>query len=151
VRGVRLWRISNFSDLSGEGGLLASGRWHSKGRRVVYLADHPASALTEVLVHLEIDVEDMPSHYQLLAIDVADGIASEAVEIADLHADWHQDHATTQARGDRWLAECGTLLLSVPSAITPFTRNWLFNPLHAHAGQARIADAWRVPFDPRLF
>jgi hypothetical protein len=93
----------------------------------------------------------MPSHYQLLAIDLPDDVASDSIEIADLHADWHQDRAMTQARGDGWLAEGRTLLMGVPSAITPFTRNWLFNPLHADAQKAHIADIWRVPFDPRLF
>jgi RES domain-containing protein len=26
---------------------MASGRWHSQGKRIVYLADHPSSALLE--------------------------------------------------------------------------------------------------------
>ena len=63
---MRLWRISNHASLTGEGGLYASGRWHTRGQRVVYLADHPASALLEVMVHLEIDAEDLP-----LALSVA--------------------------------------------------------------------------------
>ena len=74
---TRLWRISNHASLSGDGGLYASGRWHTRGRRVVYLADHPASALLEVMVHLEIDAEDLPTHYQLLGVDVPDDLASE--------------------------------------------------------------------------
>ena len=45
---MRLWRISDFADLAGEGGLLVSGRWHSRGRRIVYLSDHPATALIEI-------------------------------------------------------------------------------------------------------
>ena len=50
---MELWRISNYADLSGAGdGLLAAGRWHTRGRRIVYLADHPASALLEMLVHM---------------------------------------------------------------------------------------------------
>ena len=71
---MRLWRISNHASLSGDGGLYASGRWHTRGRRVVYLADHPASALLEVMVHLEIDAEDLPTHYQLLGVEVPDGL-----------------------------------------------------------------------------
>ncbi|HXH47142.1 MAG TPA: RES family NAD+ phosphorylase [Bradyrhizobium sp.] len=56
---MRIWRISNFDDLSGIGGLKTDGRWHDRGRHVVYAADHPASALLEVMVHLEIDVEGL--------------------------------------------------------------------------------------------
>jgi RES domain-containing protein len=50
---MELWRISNYADLSGAGGLRAAGRWHSQGKRIVYLADHPSSALLEMLVHLD--------------------------------------------------------------------------------------------------
>ena len=70
---MRLWRISNHADLSGEGGRRVGGRWHERGRPVVYLSEHPALALLENLVHLEIDSEDLPSGYQLLTVDVPDG------------------------------------------------------------------------------
>ncbi|WP_244609078.1 RES family NAD+ phosphorylase [Bradyrhizobium sp. SUTN9-2] len=81
---MRIWRISNFDDLSGIGGLKADGRWHDRGRHVVYAADHPASALLEVMVHLEIDVEDLPTSYQLLRIDVPDNLAVEKVSLSDI-------------------------------------------------------------------
>jgi RES domain-containing protein len=60
-----LWRILNYADLSGLGGLRAAGRWHSQGRRIVYLADHPSSALLEMLVHLDRSL--IPSTYQFTA------------------------------------------------------------------------------------
>src|SRR4026209_2393149 len=100
---MRLWRISNHATLSGEGGLYAAGRWHTRGRRVVYLADHPASALVEVMVHLEIDAEDLPAHYQLLGIDVPDDVASTALAENELPDGWQQGSALTRAHGDRWL------------------------------------------------
>src|SRR5437867_964460 len=101
---MRFWRISNFADLSGDGGLLAAGRWYSRGRRVVYLADHPASALVEVLVHLEIDPEDMPDSYQLLAIDIPDDIVSEEIKSERLSGRWWENSGTTRTLGDDWLA-----------------------------------------------
>src|SRR5450432_3498136 len=100
---MRLWRISNHANLSGDGGLYASGRWHSRGRRVVYLADHPASALVEVMVHLEIDAEDLPTHYQLLGVEVPDDIAIMRVDEAGLPAGWREQTELTRARGDDWL------------------------------------------------
>jgi RES domain-containing protein len=58
---VFLWRISNHTALEGTGGLLASGRWHSKGRPIIYCAPDPSTALLEVLVHTgEIDLTDAP-------------------------------------------------------------------------------------------
>ncbi len=87
---MRLWRISNHASLSGEGGLYASGRWHTRGRRVVYLADHPAAALLEIMVHLEIDAEDLPSHYQLLGVDIPDEMPVTALHESELPEDWRQ-------------------------------------------------------------
>ena len=97
---MRLWRISNHASLSGDGGLHASGRWHSRGRRVLYPADHPASALLEVMVHLEVDVEDLPSHYQFLGIDAPDNVTIDLIEENALPSDWRQQAGLTRARGD---------------------------------------------------
>jgi RES domain-containing protein len=147
---VRLWRISDFADLSGQGGLLAGARWHSRGRRIVYLADHPAAALIEVLVHLEVDAAELPDALQLLAVDAAEDIAAEAVRSDDLPAGWQQDSSFTRAVGDRWLAEGRTALLQVPSAVVPAAFNWLLNPSHADAARIEVADIIAASFDPRL-
>lgn len=147
---MRLWRISDFVDLSGQGGLLAAARWHSRGRRIVYLADHPASALLEVLVHLEVDAAELPDVLQLLAIDVPDDIAPESIESANLPADWKQHFSVTRALGDRWLREDGSALLRVPSAIVPAAFNFLLNPAHPDAASAKIAEIIHAPFDTRL-
>jgi RES domain-containing protein len=148
---MRLWRISDHADLSGEGGLLASGRWHTRGNPVVYLADHPASALVEVLVHLEVDSEDVPQSYQLMAVDLPDDVAFRAIEPHQFAANWHNQLELTRELGDRWLRENQTALLRVPSAIVPFAMNWLLNGGHADAAKARIAEVIRAPFDRRLF
>ena len=147
---MRLWRISDHAELSGVGGLHASGRWHSRGRRVVYLADHPASALLEVLVHLEIDVEDLPTHYQLLGVDVPDDVAITLLDERGLPDDWRNQRAVTRARGDEWLSASATALLQVPSAIVPAARNTLLNPAHADAARISIGAVLRSPFDRRL-
>jgi RES domain-containing protein len=148
---LRLWRISDFVDLTGRGGLLEGGRWHFERRRVAYLADHPASALLEVIAHLELDPDDFPDSYQLFAVDAADEIAVEMIEAQDLPSDWTTHPRTTQELGDRWLASGRTALLRVPSAIVPFAWNWLLNPLHVDGSRIRIGDVVRARFDPRLF
>ncbi len=147
---MRLWRISRFADLSGEGGLHAAGRWHSKGRRVVYLADHPASALLEMLVHLEIDVADFPADFQLLDVDVPGDVATVTVDEANLPADWRGQPLLTHAKGDDWSRGGETALLRVPSAIVPATSNYLLNPSHADARRLVIVAITRAPLDPRL-
>jgi RES domain-containing protein len=151
---VRLWRISNYNDLSGLGGLKASGRWHEKGRHVVYTSDHPASALLEVMVHLEIDFEDLPDNYQLLEIDVPDDVAIESVTIASIEKvsqDWKEDPKTTRDLLLTWFEEVRTVVVAVPSAIMPFAKNYLINPRHKDAARISVVQAARYPHDRRLF
>jgi RES domain-containing protein len=147
---MRLWRISDFTDLLGEGGVAASGRWHWRGQKVVYLSDHPASALLEILVRREVDADDLPHTYQLLAIDVADDVTFEMVEESSLSSNWRADEDATRTVGNQWLKRNSTALLRVPSAIVPFAWNWLLNPIHENWPKARLATITRVPFDPRL-
>lgn len=148
---MRLWRISAHADLSGEGGLLTSGRWHSRGSSIIYLADHPASALVEVLVHLEVDPGELPDSYQLLAVDFPDTVPFDSIALESLAADWRVQLNLTRDIGDRWLRGNRTALLRVPSAVVPFTCNWLANPGHADIAKARIAEVIPIQFDPRLF
>jgi RES domain-containing protein len=67
-----LWRISKFADLSGKGGELVSGRWHLKGHAIVYCADHPSTALLEMIVHL--NPANIPDKYQLLKISCPESV-----------------------------------------------------------------------------
>ena len=147
---MRLWRISNHATLTGEGGLYASGRWHTRGRRVVYLADHPASALLEIMVHLEVDAEDLPTHYQLLGVDIPDEWPITRLDERELLAGWREQAALTRALGDEWLREAPAALLCVPSALVPDVSNYLLNPAHPDAARVSIASAARSAFDPRL-
>ncbi|EIG59141.1 RES family NAD+ phosphorylase [Bradyrhizobium sp. WSM1253] len=151
---MRIWRISNFDDLSGVGGLKADGRWHDRGRHAVYAADHPASALLEVMVHLEIDFEDLPTSYQLLGIDVPDDLAVETVSRADIESispDWADDPRVSRDVLRTWFTEVRTAMVSVPSVIVPFAQNYLINPRHKDAARIRVAHVARYPRDLRLF
>ncbi|MGF6282320.1 RES domain-containing protein [Pseudomonas frederiksbergensis] len=143
-----LWRISAFADLTGRGGVLAGGRWHNAGRPVVYLAGTPAGALLEILVHLEVDQEDLPDTLQLLRVEIPDDVHIGATP--SLKPDWEADMKYTKALGDTFLKGCPSLLLPVPSAIMPYAVNYLFNPLHVDSARATLTgEAFR--FDNRLF
>ena len=151
---MRLWRVSNHADLSGEGGRRAEGRWHQRGQPVVYLAEHPALALLETLVHLEIDPEDVPANYQLLTVEVPDDIAVEeftAQRLATLSPDWRNRPDQTRQLTRSWFVERRTALLRVPSVIVPAAGNYLLNPLHPDATRVTIVDKQTVEFDARLF
>lgn len=144
-----LWRVSNYRSLDGAGGLHVSGRWHTKGRPVVYCTWNPATALLETLVHMEIDSEDRPDHFQVLKIEGPESLTLENVD-TKLPSDWREDLFSTQSVGDRWLAEGRSLLLSVPCVLAPETWNVLLNPAHAEAGLLKITASYEHPFDPRL-
>jgi RES domain-containing protein len=147
---MRLWRISNYAHLSGSGGLVEAARWHERGRRIVYLADSPASALVEVLVHLEIE-DEVPTQYQLMGIDVPEELAFRAIDLGDLTVDWRENLEQTRKLGNQWLAANETALMRVPSAVVPYTYNWLLNPTHSEAKRCVIATITRERFDRRLF
>ncbi|MDI4236292.1 RES family NAD+ phosphorylase [Bradyrhizobium sp. Arg237L] len=142
---MELWRISNYPDLSGIGGLRASGRWHSQGRPVVYLADHPSTALLEMLVHMDRDL--IPASYRLLRVKLPPDIATEVV--AGLPDDWRSQTMITRDIGDRWLDGSSSALLQVPSAISQ-GQNFLLNPAHRDAAKVSVAEIVQAPFDSRL-
>ena len=145
-----LWRISNHADLSGKGGLHSAARWHSAGHRIVYLAESPAGALVEMLVHLELVEHSMPDTYQLLKVKVPASVSRELVS-KNLPEHWqdHPEHA--RALGDEWLSGRRSALLGVPSAVVGDTRNWLLNPAHPQARRLKVQWARRFPVDGRLF
>jgi RES domain-containing protein len=151
---VRLWRISDFADLTGEGGRRAAARWNSAGRPIVYLAEHPALALLENLAHLELGPDEIPDTFQLIEVEAPDDIGVETIDAAELsttNADWRSDLRFTRARGDDWLKVGRTALLRVPSVILPKATNVLLNPAHADAKRLRVVEVTKPAYDRRLF
>lgn len=147
---MKLWRISNYADLQGKGGLKASGRWHNRGIPIVYLSESPALAMLEVLVHFELDLSEIPASYQLLEVDYSQRAGMSHLHKNALPADWQDDLELTRAIGDEWLISSSSVLLRVPSAVVPHSYNYLFNPRHIAAGDAKIISARQHPFDTRL-
>jgi RES domain-containing protein len=146
-----LWRISNYATLDGVGGLFASARWHTQGHRIVYLAETPAGALTEILVHLELDLEHLPTSYKLLKAEAPSDISIRAISISELPPDWKEHVIVSRTIGDEWLAANKHALLRVPSAIIPETFNVLLNPQHPDAPRIKILWHQEYPWDQRFF
>lgn len=146
---MTLWRISNHVTLDGNGGKRAGGRWHSVGRRIVYLADHPMSAIVETLVHLNVDSEDTPDAYTLLKISVPERLPIESPQLPE-GGIWKHEMGITRSIGNAWIASLKSPLARVPSVIAPHTWNYLLNPLHPDAAQVKIAEVIHERFDNRL-
>jgi RES domain-containing protein len=147
-----LWRISVYDDLRGIGGEKGDGRWHTAehGKRIVYLSEHPALALIEVLVNLKGNPLLFPDRYRLIKITIEDRIVPDQLEDV-LPPNWKDDATATRHAGDTWLASASTALLAVPSAPCPEAVNYLFNPLHTDAPGVKVEWVRWVEYDKRLF
>lgn len=139
---MRLWRISEFAALDGAGGMISAGRWHRRGRRVIYTAESPALALLEALVRFE--TGSLPERYQLLELEIPDDAS---------RTEWAgsvPEEPDSQAWGSEWLASGATLLARVPAAVAPDSFNWLVNPEHPEAARLALRSARHWSWDPRL-
>jgi RES domain-containing protein len=143
-----LWRISNHKSLAGEGGMKYAARWHSVGRRIIYLAESPAGAMIEILVHLELEEAELPHTYALLHVRVPDELATEDLRVPAGEA-WKMNLDLSRRIGNEWLLRRETAIARVPSAILPNTTNYLLNPIHTDAARVQILKITRAEFDPR--
>ena len=146
---MRLWRISAFPGVAGEGGLHVDGRWHTMGHRVIYAAEHPALAMIEVMAHMRLSLTAIPTTLKLIPVEVDDLAVCDPVP--SLPTGWQANETTSQAVGNAWLKSGAALLMPVPSAILAHSTNYLINPAHpqanTHLREGTIEPFW---FDKRF-
>jgi RES domain-containing protein len=148
MEAFRITRAPN-AELSGNGGLYASGRWHSRGRPIVYASLSRALSILEAIVHT--DLEDVPANLVLLTLEIDKGAEMEILDPALLPADWIAPlHPGCMAVGDAWLDSRRTPILRVPSVLVPEESNLLLNPRHPAAAAIRIRSKREFKFDERL-
>jgi len=144
-----LWRLIKYRSLSGEGGRLYAARWNSAGAPIVYLADSPGSALVEILAHLEIEDDEIPTDFLWLRVTAPDSLVVPPLSTSN-QEEWQSDVPFTRGRGDAWLKSQRSALARVPSALLPRTFNYLLNPLHVDANRIKIVEAFAAALDTRL-
>jgi RES domain-containing protein len=139
--------------LTGLGGEKADGRWHTaaRGKRIVYLSEHPAVALIEALANLKGNPALFPTGYQLMKVMVEDSVSVEYRAATPQTLAYNEDIAATQGQGDSWLSKGSSALLAVPSIPSPESLNYLFNPLHPDATKISIEWCRWIEYDKRLF
>lgn len=142
---MRIWRISEHADLSGRGGELYAARWNHAGDAIVYCADHPSTAMLEILVNA--DPEDLPGSYQLLEIELPDELE---IETAKLAGDWQDDQSVSRRFWRAFQLERRAPVLCVPSVVMPRARNFLVNPRLEACARIVIVSATRFSIDPRF-
>lgn len=148
-----IWRISNYADLSGRGGLIASGRWHTRPKPIVYCSDEAYTAYREYLRHFSDNPIFLPEHCKILKISVPRYVKLEAIErdhLDTIDASWHAagpaGWSTCQSVGDKWLESSRTAVLRVPSAALAGAYNFLLNPVHPDFDGLKIEEVIEQPF-----
>jgi len=149
-----LWRIAREihvdSALEGIGALMVSGRWHRRGRPILYTASSAALAALEVLVHVE--PLQAPDDLRLLGLELPDELTIEQLAPELFPEDWRSVPApeSTQSIGNAWLERRSSVALRVPSVVVPMDSNVLLNPRHPDMTRVRISSNEAFRFDSRL-
>jgi RES domain-containing protein len=149
---MRVWRLCRrvHAAFDGEGARRYGGRWHQRGTAVAYASASASLAALEYFVHLE--PEDAPEDLVLIPADVPDGLAEE-LPTEQLPSNWRSLPALEPLAqiGTRWAQQLRSPVLSVPSAVMPFERNFLLNPAHPDFHSIVVDRPTPFSFDPRMW
>jgi RES domain-containing protein len=151
VEVYRLSREKYASVLSGKGAAIKGARWNSVGVEIIYTAANRSLAMAEVAVHFSLAT--LPADYMMITIFVPNNISLLKLNISDLPADWNMfPHPnSTQAIGDKFIADNKYCVLQIPSVVTCGDYNLLINPNHTHFASIKITSVEKFPFDKRIF
>ncbi len=146
------WRVTKTKHVSsafdGEGARLNPGRWNSAGRPLVYTSEHIALAVLEILVHAD---GSLLPYYTALSATFDDELVIKVTE-GDLAPGWSSFPAPYELKrvGDDWLESGRSPVLRVPSAVVPYSWNYLLNPQHPDFPSIRLGDPVPIKLDRRL-
>jgi RES domain-containing protein len=131
---------------SGEASLYGDGRWHHRGRPIVYAAEHLSLAMLEILVHLERRDEIQP--FVSWDLEIPDNLVAPPPSVPE---SWQDNLELTRHWGDQWLAKQAAPVVRVPSFVIPTEFNFLLNPHHPQFTLKWVVKGPKfVVFDPRL-
>ncbi len=138
------------SAFDGEGAFRYSGRWNSRGVRMVYAAGSLALAMLEILVHL--DDDELLSSYSFVAAQIPAALILPVASYRALPGEWDVSPPPLELQqlGDGWAREMASAILEVPTTIVPREKNYLLNPAHPDVAQIKIEAPERFVFDERL-
>ena len=146
----RVYRIvsSRYPPFDGGGAYRWGSRWVSPGRYVVHAAETFALAVLENLVHWQ--TSTLPRDLVCVRATIPSEVAQEwtgAFDPASLTSD---DYRATRRIGDAWYRRRETAVLWVPSAVSPYEANVLFNQRHADLLRIVVEEPLPAHRDARL-
>lgn len=147
----RLSRERYASILSGKGAAIKGARWNSIGVEMIYTARNRSLAMAEVAVHFTLAT--LPGDYMMITIFLPDDISLLQLNIRDLPTEWNTfpHPISTQAIGDKFIADNKFCVLQIPSVVTQGDYNLLINPNHPDFIKIKIISIEKFPFDKRIF
>ena len=128
----------------------ASGRWHHRGRPVVYAAQTLSLAALEYLAHL--GRRDTKASFVWVQATIPGDVDVNILDPATLPDHWNTSPPieATMALGTAWLAASRSAVLKVPSAVIESEFNFLLNPRHPDFARIRVLKPKAFSFDSRL-
>ena len=141
--------LIKYLDMSGVGSFLFDGRFHNKGRHLVYLSENAGSAMLETLVRL---IPRKHNNTNQEDFGIADIFIHSKAKIyePELKNDWQSDQLYTRSVGSKWFDESKYELMKVPSIVIPNTFNYLLNITMINNKLAYIKNITSLNWDKRL-
>ena len=137
-----------YPPFDGGGACRWGSRWLGPGRWVIHAAETYALAVLENLVHWQTSA--LPPRLVCVRVTIPAGLEQERIEEFDRAALTANDFASTRALGNQWYDHGRTSVLWVPSAVSPYESNVLFNQRHADFPRIEAAPPISARVDPRL-
>lgn len=124
-------------------------RWNTRGRVVIYAAEHYATALFEKAAQL--NSVRIPRTLVYIGIEIPDDAIVEEVRASEL-PDWNSPNkSASQHFGDRWYDQRRSLILLVPSLAAPgLERNVLINQRHPEFRRVTASRPDSIRCHPKL-
>ena len=147
---TRAYRIVSprYPPFDGTGTHRWGSRWISPGRWVVHAAETYSLAVLENLVHWQSIA--LPPQLVYVEVEIPDGLEQEQLDPADLPVLAPGDFAQCRAIGDDWYERGDSAVLWVPSVVSPYESNILFNQRHDDFRAIIVHEARPARVDPRL-
>jgi RES domain-containing protein len=124
-------------------------RWNSRGRYIIYAAEHYATALLEKAAQL--NSIRIPRSLVYTRVEIPPDAGMEVLQARDLPGWASEDKAVSQGFGDRWYDEQRSLILLVPSLVAPgLQRNVLINQRHRRFSEVTATPPQPIRCHPRL-
>jgi RES domain-containing protein len=149
---ITAWRVVKHEFVAtafdGEGARRFGGRWHSRGRAVVYTSASTSLGLLEQLVHAETGLIPL---YMTIPVTL-NGHLTETIGQTRLPTGWRNSPPPFELQqiGNEWFDSNRSCILEVPSVIVPHESNFILNPGHPDFGALEIGAPIELALDARL-